>query len=79
MEFDATFFALAIPAVIFAAISKGGFASGAAFAATPILALVIPPAAPVTTMTVSGANISPGLPSRAGTSSRLIVKRRLSR
>lgn len=43
MEFDATFFALAIPAVIFAGISKGGFASGAAFAATPILALVIPP------------------------------------
>lgn len=39
------FFALAIPAVIFAGISKGGFASGAAFAATPILALVIPPGA----------------------------------
>lgn len=43
MEFGATFFAVAIPAVLFAGISKGGFASGAAFAATPILALVIPP------------------------------------
>lgn len=43
MEFDALFFARAIPAVVFAAVSKGGFASGAAFAATPILALVIPP------------------------------------
>ena len=43
MTFDLTFFALAIPAVIFAGISKGGFGSGAAFAATPILALVIPP------------------------------------
>lgn len=43
MTFDLTFFALAIPAVIFAGISKGGFASGAAFAATPILALVLEP------------------------------------
>lgn len=43
MNFDVTFFALAIPAVIFAGISKGGFGSGAAFAATPILALVLPP------------------------------------
>jgi len=40
---DATFFALAIPAVIFAGVSKGGFGSGAAFAATPILALILPP------------------------------------
>lgn len=43
MELDATFFALAVPAVVFAGISKGGFGSGAAFAATPILALVIDP------------------------------------
>jgi uncharacterized membrane protein YfcA len=43
MELDATFFLLAVPAVIFAGISKGGFGSGAAFAATPILALVIDP------------------------------------
>ncbi len=43
MLLDATFFALAVPAVIFAGISKGGFGSGAAFAATPILALVIDP------------------------------------
>lgn len=43
VTFDTLFFALAIPAVIFAGVSKGGFASGAAFAATPILALVIPP------------------------------------
>lgn len=43
MTYDLAFFALAIPAVIFAGISKGGFGSGAAFAATPILALVLPP------------------------------------
>ncbi|MBK5933266.1 hypothetical protein C8N32_109125 [Rhodovulum imhoffii] len=42
--FDATFFSLAVPAVVFAGISKGGFGSGAAFAATPILALVVEPA-----------------------------------
>jgi len=44
MVMDAQFFALAIPAVIFAGVSKGGFASGAAFAATPLLALVLEPA-----------------------------------
>lgn len=42
--FDFAFFALAIPAVIFAGISKGGFGSGAAFASSSILALVFPPA-----------------------------------
>ena len=44
MEFDLTFFAVAVPAVLFAAISKAGFGSGAAFAAAAILALVLPPA-----------------------------------
>lgn len=43
MVFDAIFFAIAIPAVVFAGVSKGGFGSGAAFAATPILALILPP------------------------------------
>lgn len=43
MVLDLTFFMIAIPAVIFAGMSKGGFGSGAAFAATPILALVIDP------------------------------------
>ncbi|MDP2085908.1 MAG: sulfite exporter TauE/SafE family protein [Gemmobacter sp.] len=43
LEFDALFFALAIPAVMFAGVSKGGFANGAGFAATPILALAVPP------------------------------------
>ena len=40
MELDTTFFLLAVPAVVFAGISKGGFGSGGSFAATPILALV---------------------------------------
>ena len=40
---DPAFLALAIPAVIFAGISKGGFGSGAAFAATPLLALAVGP------------------------------------
>lgn len=43
LEFDLAFFALAIPAVMFAGVSKGGFGSGAAFVATPILALAVPP------------------------------------
>ncbi len=41
---DPTFYVLAIPAVIFAGVSKGGFGSGAAFAAAPILALALEPA-----------------------------------
>ena len=44
MMFDLTFFAIAIPAVIFTGVSKGGFAGMAAFASTPILAMVLPPA-----------------------------------
>jgi len=40
---DATFWALAVPAVIFAGISKGGFGSGGAFAATPLMALAAGP------------------------------------
>lgn len=43
MELNAVFFLIAIPAVIFAGISKGGFGSGAAFAAATFLALVVPP------------------------------------
>lgn len=43
MELGPGFFALAVPAVIFAGISKGGFGSGAAFASASILALVIEP------------------------------------
>lgn len=45
--FDITFFAFAIPAVLFAGISKGGFGSGAAFAATPLLALILEPGAAI--------------------------------
>lgn len=44
MTIDITFFLFAVPAVIFAGISKGGFGSGAAFAATPLLALILQPA-----------------------------------
>ena len=40
---DWMFFAVAGPAVVFAGISKGGFGSGAAFAAASILALVVEP------------------------------------
>lgn len=50
MELDLTFFALAIPAVLFAGISKGGFGSGAAFAATPMLTLILEPAQAVAVM-----------------------------
>lgn len=43
MELSLTFFAFAVPAVIFAGISKGGFGSGMGFAATPFLALILSP------------------------------------
>lgn len=41
---DPVVLAYAVPAVLFAGISKGGFANGPSFAATPILALAMPPA-----------------------------------
>lgn len=44
MEFDATFFALALPAAFISGVAKGGFGGGAAFVATAILALFLPPA-----------------------------------
>ena len=44
MELTFSFFALAVPAVIFAGVSKAGFGSSAAFAAASILALVLDPA-----------------------------------
>ncbi|WP_102107718.1 sulfite exporter TauE/SafE family protein [Oceaniglobus roseus] len=44
IEIGPEFFAFAVPAVLFAAVSKGGFGSGAAFAAAPFLALILPPA-----------------------------------
>ena len=50
MELDFTFFAIAIPAVLFAGISKGGFGSAAAFAAAPLLALILEPAEAVAIM-----------------------------
>ena len=40
---DIWFFIVAVPAVIFAGISKAGFGSGASFAAGAILALIVPP------------------------------------
>lgn len=40
---DPVFFAFAIPAVVFAGVSKGGFGSGAAFASATILALILDP------------------------------------
>jgi len=43
LTLDMTFFLIAGPAVIFAGISKGGFGSGAAFAAASVLALVVEP------------------------------------
>ncbi len=43
LEFDLIFFLVAVPAVLFAAISKGGFGSGVAFASTPLLALILDP------------------------------------
>jgi uncharacterized membrane protein YfcA len=43
LEADLVFFAFAVPAVVFAGVSKGGFGSGAAFASASILALIIEP------------------------------------
>lgn len=43
MTIDLSFLLIAAPAVVFAGVSKGGFGSGAAFAGSAILALVIEP------------------------------------
>lgn len=43
LELTPSFYAIAVPAVLFAGISKGGFGSGAAFASSAILALVLEP------------------------------------
>jgi len=43
MEFDTLFFAAAVPAVLLAGVSKGGFETAGAIAAAPLLALVIEP------------------------------------
>lgn len=43
LTLDWMFFLIAGPAVIFAGVSKGGFGSGAAFAAASVLALVVEP------------------------------------
>ena len=45
MEIDALFLAFAVPGILIAGISKGGFGGGATFVATPILAMVIEPGA----------------------------------
>jgi len=47
LEYSATFFLFAVPAVVFAGMSKGGFGSAASFAAAPFLALILEPAAAV--------------------------------
>lgn len=44
MEFNTTFYLIAMPAAFLAGVAKGGFGGGPAFVATAILALVIPPA-----------------------------------
>jgi uncharacterized membrane protein YfcA len=43
MTIDLVFLCVAIPGVLIAGISKGGFGGGASFVATPILALVMDP------------------------------------
>ena len=43
LTLDLQFFGLAIPAVLFAAVSKAGFGSGASFVAAAILALIVEP------------------------------------
>lgn len=43
IDFSVVFFAITIPAVIFAGITKAGFGSGASFASASILALLLEP------------------------------------
>lgn len=43
LTLDLWFFIVAVPAAVFAGISKGGFGSGAAFASASILALIVEP------------------------------------
>lgn len=44
MDLDITFFAVAIPAILFVGLSKGGFGGGAGFVAAPLLTLILEPA-----------------------------------
>lgn len=50
MGFDIAFFAAAVPAVLLAGLSKGGFGNGAGFAATAILAIAASPGVALGTM-----------------------------
>ncbi|MHA3978289.1 sulfite exporter TauE/SafE family protein [Halovulum sp. GXIMD14794] len=50
MDLTLTFFLATVPAVILSGVSKGGFGSGAGFAATPLLALVLEPTQAVVLM-----------------------------
>lgn len=50
MELNGLFFALAIPAVLIAGISKGGFGSSVGFMAVPLLSLILEPAHAVALM-----------------------------
>lgn len=43
MDLSLAFFLIAVPGVLLAGISKGGFGAGAAFIATPLMALLIGP------------------------------------
>ncbi len=43
MHLDGAFYLVAIPAILIAAVSKGGFGSGAGFVSAPMLALVMEP------------------------------------
>lgn len=43
MELDAAFFAFAVPAVLLAGLSKGGFGGGMSFIAAPLMAVAVEP------------------------------------
>ena len=78
IAFDLTFFLIAIPAVMFAGISKAGFGSGAAFAAAAVLALVVPPGAALgimlpLLMVIDAASLPPYWGKWHGPSARSII------
>jgi uncharacterized membrane protein YfcA len=78
LTLDWMFFAVAVPAVLLAGVSKGGFGSGAAFAATPMLALVMPPAEALALMlpllmVMDAASLRPYWRLWDGAASRLLI------
>lgn len=78
MGVDLWFLAVGLPAALFAGVSKGGFGSGAAFAATPLLAMIIDPVEAIAVMlpvliVIDAATLGPYWRQWSGSHARLLI------